>query len=303
MLSEKLKKKLELSLQKQEEKKLKQKLKKRQKNKKKKISQESENKVNPIKKRKVGRPKKRGPKKKRIRRKIVKVMKIRPVIDFKIVTMLNGKQTGYVGSYQTYADAYQQLQELETLNQSIVFPRKFLNSGEINMAKDEYLILERNRFGDKNDNLLRNEFGKFVEHKITNSQKWVVRDKITRLVEETFWVYGHDPKLDRKTATWIYENMLKGSIVNSYDIIRILVYKNKILIKYDEKPMGMIMCKNKSDAIRLYNFLSDKIKQDKIRQIVCTGACNMICDARRELETEIMDLTGWDKRKIQRSTN
>ena len=303
MLNEKLQKKLEIFRQKQEDKKLKQKIKRRKKEKKKKKNAVTEATLPVIKKKKVGRPKKRGPKKKRIRRKIVKIQKPRPVIDFKIVSTLNGKQNSYIGSYQTYADAHQQLLELERLNNDVIFPRKFLNSGEINISKDEYLVLERNRHGNKSDNLLRNEFGKFVEHKISNSQKWIIRDKIIRLIEETFWVYGHDPKLDRKTCMWIYENMLIGSIVNSYDIIRVLVYKNKILIKYDDKPMGMVMCKNKSDAIRLYNFISDRIREEKRKQIICIGACNIVCDARRELEQEIMNLTGWDKRKIQRSTN
>ena len=65
------------------------------------------------KKRKVGRPKKRGPKKKRIRRKIVKIVKKRPVIDFKIVSTLNGKQNGYIGSYRTYNEAYNKIMELK----------------------------------------------------------------------------------------------------------------------------------------------------------------------------------------------
>lgn len=302
MLDEKRQKKLENFIQKQEDKKLKLKLRQRKKKKKKKSQTVTDSKES-VKKRKVGRPKKRGPKKKRVRKKTVIIKKERPVIDFKIVGMLNGRQNDYVGSYQTYADAYTKLQELETVNNDIVFPRRFLNNGIINNAKYEYLILERNRFGDKNDNLLRNEFGKFVEQKITNNTKWIVREKINRLVEETFWVYGFDPKADRKTCSWILENLILLNIESPYDIIRILIYKNKFIIKYDNKPMRMVMCKNKSDAIRLYNFISDQIRIKKIKQVVCIGAYNVVCDSRRELEQDIMNLTGWDKRKIQRSTN
>lgn len=302
MLDENYQKKLENCLQKQEDKKLKLKLQKRKK-KKKKNSKVNNEKVVSQKKRKVGRPKKRGPKKKRIRKKVVKIQKERPVIDFKIVSMLNGKQNGYIGSYQTYVDAYTKLQELEKENESIIFPRKFLNSETIIFAKEEYLILEKNRFGDKSDNLLRNEFGKFVVQKITNNSKWIVRDKINKLVEETFWVYGYDPKSDRKTCQWILDYLIFNAIETEYDIIRICVYKNKLLIKYDNKPMRMVMCKNRSDSIRLYNFISEKIRTKKIKQVVCIGACNVICDSRRELEQDIMNLTGWDKRKIQRSTN
>jgi hypothetical protein len=255
------------------------------------------------KKRKIGRPKKRGPKKKRIRRKLIKVLKPRPVIDFKIVSTLNGKQNGYVGSYRTYSEAYSKLKELEEDNKKIIFPRKYLNSGIIGNIKDEYILLEKNRFGDKSDGMLRNELGKFVKHIITNNTKWLVRDKVIRLVEETFWVYGYDCKNDRKTAEWIYKNLIIGMINASYDIVRILVYKNKLIIKYDDSPLSMVMCKNKSDAIRLYNFILEKKDKNRIKQVLCIGSYNVITESRKELEQEIINLTGWDKRKIQRSTN
>lgn len=296
MLNEKQQKKIENFIQKQEDKKLKIKMQKRKKEKKDEI-------IKPKKKRKVGRPKKRGPKKKRIRRKIIKTVKPRPVVDYKIITTLNGKQNGYIGFYQTYADAYSKLQELIKANDEIVFPRKYLNSGIINLSKDEYLILEKNRYGDKEDGLLRNEYGKIIKHKIINNTKWIIREKAIRLIEETFWVYGYDPKADRKTYQWIFNDLLIGNLETQYDIIRILVYKNKLIIKYDSKPISMIMCKNKSDAIRLYNKISEDVRNNKLKQIVCVGACNVICEARKELEKDIIELTGWNKRKIQRSTN
>lgn len=301
-LEEKQQKRLEQFLLKQEEKKLKQKLKKkRKKTKKKKITKEKTPSV--IKKKKVGRPKKRGPKKKRIRRKTVKIIKKRPVIDFKIITCLNGKQNGYIDCYHTYAEAYSKLCELEKNNDTIKFPRKYINKENISNIKEEYLLLEKDRSGDKPDGLLRNEFGKFVEHKIVNSDTWIIRDKKIRYVEETFWIYGFDPKTERKDFTWIYEVLLKGGLETPYDIIRILVYKNKLIIKYDNKPMSMVMCKNKSDCIRLYNVISENLRHEKIKQIVCIGAYNTVSENRRQLENDIMELTGWNKIKIQRATN
>ena len=301
MLNEKQQKKIENFIQKQEDKKLKIKMQKRKKGEKRLLKKNEI--IKSKKKRKVGRPKKRGPKKKRIRKKIIKTVKPRPVIDYKIITTLNGKQNGYIGFYQTYADAYSKLQELIKANNEIVFPRKYLNSGVINLSKDEYLILEKNRYGDKEDGLLRNEYGKIIKHKIINNTKWIIREKAIRLIEETFWVYGYDPKANRKTYQWIFNDLLIGNLETQYDIIRILVYKNKLIIKYDSKPISMIMCKNKSDAIRLYNKISEDVRNNKLKQIICVGACNVICEARKELEKDIIELTGWDKRKIQRSTN
>ena len=300
-LEEKQQKRLENFLLKQEEKKLKQKLKKKKKTKKKKTIKKEKPPI--IKKRKVGRPKKRGPKKKRVRKKIVKTIKKRPVIDFKIISTLNGKQNGYIGCYNTYADAYAELCKLEEDNKKVIFPRKYLNSGNIFNIKDEFLLLEKNRDGNKNNGMLRNEFGKFIEHKIINNTNWIIRDKIQRHVEETFWVYGYDPKTERKDVMYIFNTLLLNSIETPYDIIRVLVYKNKLIIKYDNKPMSMVMCKNTSDCIRLYNFISDKIRTEKIKQIACVGAYNKISDSRREIEKEIMNLTGWNKVKIQRSIN
>ena len=309
MQSEKYQKKLEKFLLKQEERKRKEKEKKRLKKlKEKKQKDETLTVVLEVpkvkaKKKKVGRPKKRGPKKKRIRRKVIKTYKPKPVYDFKIVTSLNGKQNGHVGQFHDYGEVYQFLDTLKIENEKVVFPRKFLNTGTIIEAKDEYLILEKNRYGDKSDGMVRNEYGKFVVQKIINNNKWIIREKLSRKVEETFWVYGCDPKLDRKTYTWIYENLVIGAIDSAYDIIRIMVYKNKLIIKYDEKPMSLILCKNKSDSIRFYNMLSDKIRKTKNKQIICVGAYNSVSQFRRQLEDDIAELTGWNKIKIQRSTN
>ena len=302
-LSERTQKRLEKFLTKKEEENKKKKVKKKKQKRKKENKTLLLDRNKKIKKKKVGRPKKRGPKKKRIRRKNVKTLKKRPVVDFKIISSLNGKQNEYIGCYQTYSDAINKLNELENENNKIIFPRKYINSETVYMLKDEYLLLEKNREGDKNNGMLRNDYGKFIEHEISNNDKWIIRDKIKRYVEETFWVYGFDPKKDRKTFTWIYDYLLLGSIENSYDVIRIMVYKNKLLIKYDNKPMSIIMCKNMNDSIRMYNLIYDKINKNKIKQIICIGTFNKVSDSRRLIEKEIMELTGWNKIKVQRPTN
>lgn len=293
-------KKLEKFLIKQEQLKLKKKnKKKKRKTVKPQLVENTEN----IKKKKVGRPKKRGPKKKRVRRKLTPKVKQNIVFDYKIISSINGKQNSYVGKYCNINDAYAELEKLKAQNESVIFPRKYVNSTEIIAVKDEYLLLEKNRDGSKKDSMLRNEFGKFIPQKITNNKKWVIREKIIRLVEETFWVYGFDSKTDRKTFVWIWDNLVLGAIHNSYDIIRIAIYKNKLIIKYDDMKPSMVLCKNGSDAIRMYNMLSDKAKHLKTKQIIGIGAFNVISEKRRELEKEIEELTGWSKMKIQRSTN
>ena len=254
------------------------------------------------KRKKIGRPKKRGPKKKRNRKKNIKIVKKRPVFDYKIVSTLNGKQNGYIGTYMSYEDAFLKLKTLEKENDNVVFPRKYLNKENITLLKDEYLLLEKNRFGDKKNNLLRNEFGKYIEHKIINNNKWVIKNKIIRKVEETFWVYGYDPKTERKTFEWIFNEKIINSLKNIYDIIRIFIYKNKLIIRYDNSNISLILCKNKSDCIRMYNLIEEKINIIKNKQVFCIGSYDKISSSRKELEKEIADLTGWNKIKIQRAT-
>lgn len=248
------------------------------------------------KKRGPGRPKKRGPKKKK--KYVSKKPKIRKVrrCDFKIVATLNGKQKEFIGKYSTSEEAYNKLKELQKLNDDVIFPRKVINAGKLKESRDEYLILQKNRHGDLKPGQLRNEFGKVVEQQ-TNSSVWEIYDKCERLVEETFWVYGKCPKTDRKTFKWIYENKFIANLINSYDIERVILFKNKLIIKHDELPMDIIICKNMSDGIRLYNLLEEWCKKNK--QIFFLGNYNKVSDKRRQLEAELVELTGWDKRKIQ----
>ena len=135
---------------------------------------------------------------------------------------------------------------------------------------------------------------------ISNNPKWIIYDKCERYVEETFWVYGKCPKTDRKTFRWIYDNIIIGKIVNSYDIERVLLYKNKIIVKHDNGEMDIIMCKTISDSIRFYELLKEWCKKN--RNVFFMGDYSRISDKRRDLENEIIEYTGWSKVKLQRDS-
>ena len=146
--------------------------------------------------------------------------------------------------------------------------------------------------------MLRNEYGKLVEQR-TNIDGWIVLDKFRYQIEETFWVYGYDNRSDRKTFTWIYDNLLKNNIEYIYDYKRILIYKNKIVIKHDDGYIDLIFCKSPSDAISFYNQLESWVKRDKIKQVLFIGDYSSISPKRKQLENEIMELTGWPRAKVQ----
>jgi hypothetical protein len=122
-------------------------------------------------------------------------------------------------------------------------------------------------------------------------------------MEETFWVYGFDPVRGRKTFEWIYLNIIIGNIETKFDIKRVMLYKNKIVVKDDAGNLDIVFCKTIGDAIRFYNLLNEWVTKRKNRQVMMLGDYSRIGDKRRALETELMDKTGWTKRKIQMATS
>jgi len=268
------------------------------------LEKEKKKKKSVPKKRKVGRPKKRGPKKKRkyISRKPKVDKRSLNIYDYKLVSCHNGKQNGYIGAYVNVEEAYEDVERLLKENKEITFPARVQIGETIEESKDEYLLLERNRHGDKEEPMLRNSFGKLVRQE-TNSDTWIVLDKFSYDVEETFWVYGYDPLRGRKTFDWIYHNIIIGNIETKFDIKRVMLYKNKIVIKDDAGNLDIVFCKTMSDAIRFYNLVNEWVTKRKVRQVMMLGNYSLIGDKRRGLEDELMKKTGWTKRKIQMVTS
>ena len=257
------------------------------------------------KKRKIGRPKKRGPKKKRkyVSRKPKIDGRTLNIYDYKVVSCHNGKQNEYIGAYVKAEEAYEAVETLLNGQKEIIFPARVQITGKIIDSKDEYLILEKNRYGDKEAPLLRNSYGKLVKQE-TNSDTWIILDKFRYDTEETFWVYGYDPVRGRKTFEWIYYNIIIGNIETSYDIKRVMLYKNKIVVKDDGGKLDIIFCKTVSDAIRFYNLLSEWVLEKKMKKhIFMLGDYSGIGDKRRALEKELVERTGWTIRKIQMCTS
>lgn len=257
------------------------------------------------KKRKVGRPKKRGPKRKRryVSRKPRIDRRTLNIYDYKVVSCHNGRQDGYIGAYVKVEDAYETVGRLLEESKGVIFPARVQITDTIIDSRDEYLILEKDRAGGKEAPLLRNEYGKLVRQE-TNSDTWIILDKFRYDVEETFWVYGYDPVRGRKTFEWIYHNIITGDIETSYDIKRVMLYKNKIVVKDDAGNLDIVFCKTTGDAIRFYNLLGEWVLEKKMKKhILMLGDYSSIGDKRRALEKELVERTGWTIRKIQMRTS
>lgn len=253
-------------------------------------------------KRPVGRPKKRGPKKKR-RKKIVKSLKSPgrhklPPFDYKIISCRNGNQNKFIGKYRSVEDAYEVFNDLKTADKNVIFPSILSGDDKIKNAIDEYILIKKD---ESKTNLLRNEYGKLVEH-IVDKDGWIIIDKFRYNKEETFWVYGYDNKKDRKTFLWIYTNLVVTDIDGYFDFKRVLIYKNKLIVKDDFNNMEIVICKDVADAVRVYNKIEEWIKRDKIKKILFLGDFSELGEKRRNIEKEIAEVTGWNKKKVQMKT-
>lgn len=252
-------------------------------------------------KRKQGRKNKRGPKKvlpppkKRGRKPIPH--------DFIIVLTNHNKQCRYIGQYSTIQEAYEEKRILKELNKQVIFPKEYNNNGRNNPkiydTKKEYLILRRSMEGESPAQL-RNEYGQIVDHVVTSGQ-WIILDKFPYEEEETFWVYGFDPKSERKTFDWIYKTFITDVIEDSYAIVNVYLYNNKVIFRYDDGDFEFVICKNISDAIRMYNLIEKRKKRS--RQVVMTGSTGGHTSRSNDIIDMIRKKTGWSNKKIwERST-
>lgn len=171
-------------------------------------------------------------------------------------------------------------------------------------SKYELLLMKTKTNEDDEAPLLRNEFGKLVPH-VSNSNKMVIYQKEEYLFEETFWIYGMNPKSQRKDFDYILNDIIvddlkvNGLLKARYPVKTILIYKNKLIIE-DDDDFEMVICKCENDAARLYTEIKNEISKLKIKCIFFAGFTKG--NATTRMETKILDKTGWVITKIRRSS-
>ena len=227
--------------------------------------------------------------------------------DFKIIKCTFNKQDEFIGIFHDLTEVEEAKRILEKENSKVLMPVKYVNTSRLvndryNTTEyvSEYIVLKRIRNdGDRIPVKLRDEYGRLIEH-TTNSETWNIYDKFPCLKEEKFWVYGYNPQSNRKTYQWIYDNLIidefeqDGSIV-----IQCYAYKNKVIFTYDSRRVHFVICKNISDAIRLYNKLNCDTKKQKIHHIYFMGQLTSYSQRGKQLIQQIADLTGWKINKIR----
>lgn len=190
---------------------------------------------------------------------------------------------------------------LKENKKNIRFPIKYSSRDHRLMeSKYELLLMKTKSDGDSDKTLLRNEYGQLVPH-ISNSSKMIIYKKEKYLFEESFWVYGFNPKSQRKNFNYILHEIVLKNLPNvKYPIKNIIIYNNKLLIQ-TENDFDIIICKCENDAARLYTELEKEIYKMKIKSIMFSGLSKNV--VRERIEESIAKKTGWEIKKIrQKST-
>lgn len=213
---------------------------------------------------------------------------------FSIYLMKNGIRTKFFGFRKYKVSALQLYHEiLQKNNEGVEFPQKYVKtSNRIKKHKYELVLVKKlNEDEDDNITLLRNEEGKFIENYLIDAPTHKILDKNEWLIEETFSVYGFDPQKDRKTFSYIYNNIiLRDTSIYS----RVLVYNNKLIHHYD-KDFDMVICKDNNQANELYDKIESMVDSKKYPTIFFMGKISGSMST--WIINEIEKKTGWTRTK------
>ena len=183
-------------------------------------------------------------------------------------------------------------------NKSVIFPIKFNNNKtEIIESSYEIMIIKARDKTESRETKVMDEYGKFVNY-ATNDDDWIIYDRSPYYIEETFWVYGYHPRLQRKDFNWIYDNFISNNSNNKYLFKTVQLFKNKILVECNGK-LDMVICKNKQDAIRMYNMIEEWCERDKMKYVGFMGDLSY-SRYKSDWITKIQKLTNWTRKKITR---
>lgn len=263
----------------------------------------------PSMRKKPGKKAKRGKKVTVTKKKDIKVVKPPKPITYKIIETTERKEYGSNKfKFTSYNDALTKMKELKETSSLVRFPSMY--SSRFSVRKERLLetLLLKEKEPDDTASFLKDEYGKNVEHIIEDDEvNWTIIDKFKRRIEETFWVFGYDKKKERKDFEFILNEILLYNIEDKYFIKYIIVYNNKLVIKYIDNDCDLVICKCHEDVIRLYTELQTEIKKTKVKNVIFNGVTKkepkVVPETviQNDLEQIIMNKTGWDLKVVRRN--
>jgi hypothetical protein len=217
---------------------------------------------------------------------------------YSIILTNHGKQKETICSEATEEKIYKRYEKLLKENKKVVFPVRFNNEQHVMVESEHELVIIKCRDEyEKKETKIKTDSGEFAIYETTDDD-WIVIDRTPYNIEETFWVYGYHPRIQRKTFEWIFENFVLKDSKNKYMFKSIQIYLNKVLFDCNGE-LEMVICKNKQDAIRMYNLIEEYAKKKRCKYVMFMGDLAH-SKYRSKWFERIKKLTNWSDTKIRR---
>lgn len=231
-------------------------------------------------------------------KKLIKMPRIPYNHIYQIILTNNGKQTKVLAHSKSEIDIMEKFNTLKGESEEVSFPVRHTNNDGINKSEYEIFVIKKKEKRNENNIIpLKNYYGSIIDY-TTNNKKWIILDRENYDLEESFWVFGYDKFKDRKNFKWILNNILYTDI-NINNIKRVIVFQNKLLVESSHK-MDMVLCKNGSDCIRLYNELQKEVFKEKLDKFIFFMGDGFNSKLKKTWYEKMEKLTGWNHRQLNR---
>jgi len=216
--------------------------------------------------------------------------------NYRVILVANSTYKKTLHRSKTRETAFLNFWKLVENNKKVIFPKQFINYKKIVPVKHKIFIVKDTEPDDE-FRLVKDKIGRTYYEKPLYGI-WTILNDSEYMVEETFWLYGRNPKKDRIKINDIVK-LLMLDVSNLKNIKQIVVVHNKLII-FNEVQFEMVICKCKLDAQRLQNKLSDATLKNKIKNIIFMGTASKANIGR--YYDLIHEKTKWPYSKIYRRT-
>ena len=213
-------------------------------------------------------------------------------MNYRVVLTANGVYKKTLHRCKTRETAFINFHRIKDENK-VMFPQKFINTKGIKPVKYEICVTKPTEESDV-FRILRDNFGRtYTESPLGD---WTILHSDSYEIEESFWMYRFNPKLERPTIKEVVKRLVTGA--HSKKMVKqIIVVYNKLII-YNEDQFDMVLCKNMEDAQRLHHTLARIAKKQKIKSLMFMGTASKANIGR--MYDLIHDNTKWPYTKIRR---
>jgi len=213
-------------------------------------------------------------------------------MEFRVVLVSNGVYKKTLHRCKTRETAFLNFHKIKEQNK-VLYPRKFINTKGIIPVKYQIYITKPTEPTDT-FRTLRDDYGKLYTEKALGD--WTILHSDEYEVEETFWIYGYNPKKERPNISEIVKRLMVGAHAKNM-VKQVIVVYNKLII-YNEEQFEMVLCKNLQDAQRLHHTLAKIAKKQKIKSLMFMGTASKANIGR--MYDLIVEKTGWPITKVRR---